>query len=330
MTTRISLASISLLALLLTLGGCGSSDSGASATEGAPKEAAHEEGAGHTEEGGHSEEAEEGRVHLTAEQITAAAIGTANAGPANIRETLSVYGAIAPNAERVREVGARFPGVIISVDKKVGDSVRQGETLATVESNESLRNYQVTAPLAGVITQRNANTGEQAGEHSLFTVADLSTVWVELSLFPRDRARVRTGQQVHVRSVDAGLTGQGEVVYVAPFGSSASQTMTARVQLTNAERRWAPGLYVSADVVLSQSAAKLAIRNEAIQTIEGKSSVFVEVEPGEFAPQTVQLGKTDGEMSEVVSGIAAGQRYATKNSFILKSQMGAGSAEHGH
>jgi len=331
MITRIPLASAALLALILTLSGCGSSDSGTKVAEGAAAEAGHEE-AGH-KEGEHEEgehEGEEGRVHLTAEQIAAASIGMAAAGPANIRESLSVYGAIAPNAERVREVGARFPGVIFSVEKKVGDTVRQGETLATVESNESLRTYQVTAPLAGVITQRNANTGEQAGDHSLFTVADLSTVWVELSLFPRDRARVRTGQQVRVRSVDAGISGQGQVVYVAPFGSSASQTLTARVQLDNAERRWAPGLYVSADIVLSQSAVKLAIRNEAVQTMEGKASVFVEVEPGEFAPQPVQLGKTDGETSEVISGITAGQRYVTTNSFILKAQMGAGSAEHEH
>ncbi len=83
-------------------------------------------------------------------------------------------------------------------------------------------------------------------------MADLSTVWVELALFPRDLARVRVGQTVRVRNVDAGLAADGNMVYVAPFGSGASQTLTARVQLANPERRWAPGLYVSAHVVLSQ------------------------------------------------------------------------------
>ena len=312
------MASSALLALSLILSGCGSSGSGGQPT------------AASTHEEDEHSPAEEGRVHLTPEQVSAAALGIAEAGPASIRESLSVYGSIAPNAERVREVGARFPGVIVSVEKKIGDAVQQGETLATVESNESLRTYPVVAPLAGVITERNANSGEQAGDHSLFTVADLSTVWVELSLFPRDRSRVRTGQQVRVRSVDAGLIGQGEVVYVAPFGSSTSQTLTARVLLTNAERRWAPGLYVSADIVLSQSPAKVAIRNEAVQTIDGLTSVFVEEEPGEFVPHPVQLGRTDGENSEVLAGILAGQRYVTANSFILKAQMGAGSAGNEH
>jgi cobalt-zinc-cadmium efflux system membrane fusion protein len=324
MTTGIPAASAALLALMLALSACGSSGPGTTAAAAAE---GHEE-AGHDEDG---HEAEEDRVHLKPEQVAAAALGFAVVGPASIRESLSVYGTIAPNAEHMREVGARFPGVIVSVEKKVGDVVRQGETLATVESNESLRTYPVIAPLTGVITERHAATGEQAGgEHGLFTVADLSTVWVELSLFPRDRARVSIGQQVRVRSVDAGLTGQGQVVYVAPFGSSASQTLTARVQLANEQQRWAPGLYVSADIVLSQHQARLTIRNEALQTVEGRSSVFVEEEPGEFVPHAVRLGRTDGEVSEVLEGLEAGQRYVTVNSFILKSQLGAGSAEHEH
>jgi cobalt-zinc-cadmium efflux system membrane fusion protein len=299
---------------VMMLAGCGSPEAGEGAS-GQPQS--------------HAEEGHEGAaVHLSAAQVAAAAIGTAVAGPAEIRETLTVYGSIAPNAERMREVAARFPGPIIGVNKKVGDTVKLGETLATVESNESLRTYAVTAPLAGVVTVRNANAGEQAADKSLFTVADLSTVWVELSLFPRDRASVRVGQQVLVRSVDAGLTATGQVVYVAPFGSSVSQTLTARVLLANAERRWAPGLYVSAEVVLSQKPAALTIRSEALQTLDGKTSVFVEDEPGEFVPHAVQLGRTDGEVAEVLAGIQAGQRYVTTNSFILKSQLGASSAGH--
>src|SRR5262245_56929089 len=97
-------------------------------------------------------EAHEDKVSLTADQIKEADIGLAQAGPATIHERLPLYGVIAPNAERVRDVAARFPGVIRSVGKRVGDSVKQGEELATVESNESLQTYAVVAPLAGVVT----------------------------------------------------------------------------------------------------------------------------------------------------------------------------------
>ena len=120
-----------LIALLLTLAGCGSE----SASQKPPVSAEHPaEGDEHEEGGEHNEESGEGHVALTDEQVKTAGIGLEQAGPAAIRETLPVYGTIAPNAERVRDVGARFPGIIRNVSKKIGDEVRQGETLATVES----------------------------------------------------------------------------------------------------------------------------------------------------------------------------------------------------
>ena len=268
-------------------------------------------------------------IALSPEQIRTAGIIIAQAGSAVIRQTLPVYGTIAPDAERVREVGARFPGIIRSVRSRVGDTVRAGETLATVESNESLQTYAVVAPIGGVVTVRQANPGEQTGDKALFTVADLSKVWAELALFPRDRAKVRVGQTVRVASTDAGLRAEGPVVYVAPFGSSSSQTLTARVRLENAERRWAPGLYVSAEVTLGEASVPLAVRNEALQDLEGRPVVFVQGDEG-FEPRPVRIGRTDGQWSEVLEGLEQGAHYASANSFILKAELGKGEAGHDH
>lgn len=259
-------------------------------------------------------------IKLSPEQLKAAEIGTAIAGPISIRETLPLYGVISPNAERMREITARFPGVIRGVNKKVGDAVRQGEPLAAVESNESLQVYSIAAPLSGVVTTRNANPGEQTGEKMLFTVADLSTVWVELSLFPRDVAKVRVGQSVRVKSTEAGLQADGKVIYVAPFGQSSNQTLTARVLLDNSERRWAPGLYVSAEVTLAQTEVPLAIHSEAVQMLDGRGSVFVKDREG-FTPHEVKLGRRDSETVEVLSGINVGDTYVTANSFVLKAEF---------
>lgn len=269
------------------------------------------------------------RIALSPEQIRTAGIVIAQAGSAVIRQTLPVYGTIAPDAERVREVGARFPGIIRSVRSKVGDTVRAGETLATVESNESLQTYAVVAPIGGVVTVRQANPGEQTGDKALFTVADLSKVWAELALFPRDRAKVRVGQTVRVASTDAGLHAEGPVVYVAPFGSSSNQTLTARVRLENAERRWAPGLYVNAEVTLGEASVLLAVRNEALQSLEGRPVVFVQGDEG-FEPRPVRIGRTDRQWSEVLEGLERGAHYASANSFILKAELGKGEAAHDH
>lgn len=280
-----------------------------------PAEEAHEEGGEH--------------VVLTDAQLQMAGITLATAGPAMIRETLPVYGTIVPNAERVREVGARFPGPIRSVAAKIGDEVRQGDVLARIESDESLQTYSVIAPISGTVVARNANPGEQSGERVLFTITDLSNVWVELALFPRDSGRVRTGQSVRVRSTDAGLTGEGRIVHVAPLGTSASQTLSARVLLDNTPRRWAPGLHVGADIALTQAEAAVAVRSEALQGWEGGTVVFVRGDEG-FEPRPVRTGRTDGEHVEILEGLAAGETYAAANSFIVKSELGKGLAAHDH
>jgi cobalt-zinc-cadmium efflux system membrane fusion protein len=258
-------------------------------------------------------------VLLTPEQIATGGIELAEAGPARVRETLQLYGVIAPNAERMRNVAARYAGVIRSINKKVGDTVKQGEELAVVESNESLQAYAVTAPLSGVITARNANPGEQAGDRTLLTVADLSTVWVELSLFPRDVPRVRVGQRVQIKSTDTDQSANGEVIYVAPFGQSMNQTLTARVQLDNTDRRWAPGLYVTADVVTAETEVPVAVAKTAVQTIGERPVVFVATRDG-FVRRSVRLGRDDGAVAEVLDGIAAGERYAAANSYVLKAE----------
>ena len=273
------------------------------------------------------EEGESDHVKLTPEQIKSAGIGLAQAGPANVREHLPLYGVISPNAERVLEVGARFPGVIRTVTKRVGDSVRKGETLATVESNESLQTYAVVAPLTGVVTARHANAGEQAGDKALFTVADLSTVWVELSVFPRDIAKVRVGQAARVKSADTGLSAEGKVVYVAPFGSTSNQTLSARVLLDNADRKWPPGLYVIAEVTLTDTPVSLAVSSDALQTMQERTVVFVQTDEA-FEPRAVQLGRSDGQITEVLAGLQPGDTYVTRNSFVLKAELGKGEAAH--
>jgi cobalt-zinc-cadmium efflux system membrane fusion protein len=198
-----------------------------------------------------------------------------------------------------------------------------------VESDESLRTYPVTATQSGVVTARRANPGEKASDTSLFTVADLSSVWVELSVFPRDVAKIRAGQKVRVRSVDNGLSSTGRVVHIAALGQSTSQTLAARVLLDNSAGLWVPGLYVAGDVSLSERQASLAILSTALQVIEGRTSVFVVSGDG-FQATLVEPGLADGEFTEIKSGLKAGDRYAAANSFVLKSELGKGEAGHDH
>lgn len=322
-----------IVATALVLAGCSSSDETkpvAEHTEADHDEHEHEESAEHSNEAGHEEHDEHGEaLKLTPEAREAAGIVTSPAGPATLSEAILLYGTLQPNAESVRNVAARFPGVVRDVAVKVGDAVTQGQTLARVESNESLQVYSVTSPITGVITERQINPGEQAGGSALFTVTDLSTLWAELSLFPRDRQAVRVGQRVRLQASDSRLSGEGRIVYLSPVSTTSTQSLTARALLDNRDGEWSPGLYVRGDVTAGETEVALAVPTSAVQQLEEGPAVFVEDDDG-FEARTLQLGRSDGQWVEILEGLTPGEAVVTEGSFVLKAELGKGEAEHEH
>ena len=130
----------------------------------------------------------------------------------------AVYGIITSNAEQAQAVTARFDGVIRSVNKTIGDNVRKGDVLVTVEANESLKTYPIYSALNGVISQRNANIGEQTNGKTLLVVEDYSSVWVDLSVFPKDIAKLALGQTVRIKSTNHSSTGEGKIIFIGVLG----------------------------------------------------------------------------------------------------------------
>lgn len=270
----------------------------------------------------------EGRTTIARDMAAAAGIKTAVAAPGRLQETIALYGTIKPNAERVRHVVARFPGPIRSVAKQVGDSVRAGETLATVESNDSLQNYAVVAPIAGVITQRHANAGEVAGSEPLFVIADYSSLWAELTFFAKDRTRIHVGQRVKI-SADGGLISEGVIDIIAPAGDAGQQTLIARVVLPNTDGRWIAGLFVNAAVTVGEIDVPLLVANSALQSFRDFTVVFAQV--GEtYEVRMLELGRSNGEMTEVLGGLDVGTVYVTENSYLVKADIEKSGASHDH
>lgn len=271
----------------------------------------------------------EGRTSIAPEMAKGAGVETAVAGPGRIEERVTLFGSIAANPERVRTVGARFPGVIRRVEVDVGDTVRQGQQLATVESNESLRAYGVTAPIAGVITERHANPGETTDAEALFTVADFGTVRAELNVFPRDRGRVKSGQAVRIRAADGDQQAAGTVDFVAPAGSGNNQALLVRVLLDNRDGQWTPGQFVEGHVTVSAAEAPLVIPRAALQTFRDWDVAFVRV--GDiYEIRPLELGRADGEHVEVLGGLNAGDRYVSANSYLIKADIEKSGASHDH
>jgi cobalt-zinc-cadmium efflux system membrane fusion protein len=273
-------------------------------------------------------ESYEGRTTIAADVARAAGIATATAGPGTISDELLLYGGIAPDATRVRAVHARFPGVIRNVNRNVGDAVRAGETLATIESNESLQTYAVLAPIAGILTARHAAPGEQTDADALFEIADFSSVWAELDVFSRDRARLRTGLAVTVTG-DNGAAAAGSVDYLAPTGNRASQSVTARVVLDNADGRWTPGQFIEGRVTIATAPVANAVPLAALQRFREFDVVFAQV--GEtYEVRMLTLGRRDARFVEVLDGLEPGTAYVIDNSYLIKADIEKSGASHDH
>lgn len=144
---------------------------------------------------------EEGRVALVPAAVERGGIETGTSGPRAIAVVVATPGEVRLNAERVVQVRPRFPGLLETLDARLGDRVPAGARLARVHSNESLSAYDVLAPMGGTIVSRDVSPGQTVDPGTvLFTIADLSTVWVDFALYPQIAGRVRIGQPVRVRS----------------------------------------------------------------------------------------------------------------------------------
>lgn len=293
---------------------------------GKPTKEAHGEADGH----GHGKEEAADSVEMSDAKIAAAGIELVTAAPGVLRDSLVLNGILQPNQETLVQVTPRFAGVVREIRKRVGDQVEKGDLLAKIESNQSLTVYEMRAPISGTIIERQISLGEYASEQKpSFTVADISTVWVDLSVFRRDLPRVRVGDTVVVDVGDGGPPIEVKLSYISPVGNADTQSALARATLPNDQARLKPGLFVTARLVLSAKQVSVVVKNSAIQTLENRNVVFVR-NGSKFEARDVELGARDPEQVEVLFGVADGDVYAGKNSFVVKAEIGKGAAAHEH
>lgn len=195
---------------------------------------------------------------------------------------------------------------------------------------ESMARYEIRAPLDGQVIERNVAVGEAvAAEEEIFRVADLSTVWIEIAVYAKDLAQVREGQDATVRSTDLDRSADGRVSYVGPLVGQETRAATARIVLPNSGNVWRPGLFVTVELVRSATTTPLAVSADAIQTFRDWQVVFVR--HGDwFEARPLELGRSDGQWVEVLKGLSPGERYAAKNSFAVKAEIGKLGATHDH
>tara|TARA_R110000803_G_scaffold24450_1_gene58922 strand:+ start:5490 stop:6455 length:966 start_codon:yes stop_codon:yes gene_type:complete len=281
----------------------------------------------HAEEKAHGDEhgEEEGHVEITATNAIKAGIVNATATSGQINKMTTVYGRTIINPNSISQVSARFPGLITKLTVNVGDFVKAGDNVVQVESSNSLKRYNITAPISGVVTQRLANPGELANQQTLLTLESYEQLWVEYKIFPSQRQTIKTGQQVTISS-SLNKT-QSNISHL--MANKDQPFITARVPLDNTDGLWTPGQLLTGSIVTSQVDVSLLIDNRAFQEIEGKNVIFV-TNKGGYETRELELGQSDGQFSQVLSGLEAGDQYALINSYLLKADLGKAGASHAH
>ncbi|MEB3842225.1 efflux RND transporter periplasmic adaptor subunit [Pseudomonas guariconensis] len=190
--------------------------------------------------------------------------------------------------------------------------------------------YELRAPFDAVVVEKHLTVGEVVDETSnAFTLSDLSRVWATFSVTPRDLGRVTTGRTVTVSAPDLGAQVQGQVNYVGSLLGEQSRAATARATLANPNGAWRPGLFVNIAVNVERFDAAVVVPEAALQTWEEQTVVFARTDEG-FQARPVKTGRRDAGQVEITDGLAAGTQVAAAGSFVLKSELGKGSAEHSH
>lgn len=272
----------------------------------------------------------EGRTQIAAKVAHDAGIRVAPAAAGVIADEHEVQGLLTPVEGRVAKVAARFPGPVRRLNANVGDQVRAGQPLASIESNLSLTTYTVASPIAGVVLARNAAVGSVAGEGAaLFEVADLSSLWVDLHVFGADAQHIQAGVPVTVTRMSDGVTADTTLERVLPGTATASQSTVARATIANADGLWRPGSAVKARITVERQPAQLVVPLAALQTFRDWDAVFIR-HGDVYEVRPVELGKRDAQRVEVLSGLKAGDQVVVEQSYVVKADIEKSGASHDH
>jgi membrane fusion protein, heavy metal efflux system len=199
------------------------------------------------------------------------------------------------------------------------------------QDDVDLTAYVMYAPLGGTIVARHLTHGESVSiDREAFIIADVSTVWVDVSIYAHDLERVEPGQAVTIIT-DGGLQVDGKIAFVTPNVSEETRTANARVELENAPRHLRPGMFVTARIALTADSVDVRIPANALQTHEGQSVVFVrDGDDGPLKPRAVTLGRSNGTYVEVLGGLKPGEAVVAEGAFLVKSQLAKSDFDDGH
>ncbi len=182
--------------------------------------------------------------------------------------------------------------------------------------------FPLTAPFAGTVIEKKAVLGELAQtDQSLFTVADLSALWIESNLFEKDLGKVKVGAQATVTiSAYPGEVFKGRLTYISSTMDKETRTLKARVEVPNPDGRLKPEMFATVAIGTGGNAKALLVPEDAVVLLQGQPTVFV-AEKGGFEPRAVEVGGHAQGHAALKSGVAAGENVVVSGAYALKARL---------
>lgn len=240
--------------------------------------------------------------------------------------TTTVYGNIMTDPASLSHIRARFDGMVTKVNANLGNKVKKGETLAIVESNESLKSYPVVAPFSGTVIARHANEGELSNGQVLFSIANYDDVWAQLKVFPQQLSFISEQQRVQLNLSEVAL--DTTISHILPSPDEKPYVL-AYAKIANTSGQWPVGAAIKGLVTINTADAAMMVPKAAIQTFEGASVVFVK-KGDEYHPVPVTLGQHDSINIEVLSGLRIADVIVSQHSYLFKADLEKSEAGHAH
>lgn len=276
-----------------------------------------------------TEEKHDDHIEWTKELQEEFGIQTVITGPGTIQKTRELPGEIDFHLDYLAHVTSRYSGVVKAIYKHVGDTVKKGESLAVVESNDSLTKYTIKAPISGVIFEKHLTLGESVPDSTeIFKIADTSHLWVNFNVFSNLSSKAKVETPITIQNSE-GKTIKAKVSYVSPALSKETRTLKARADIRTRSSDWSSGMFVTVLYPLDSVKGAVVVPKSAIQRIGDKWAVFAK-EGSEIEPHFVTLGEEDAENVIVLSGLQSGQEVISEGSFILKAELEKESFGDGH
>lgn len=218
-----------------------------------------------------------------------------------------------------------------STRQKLSSIGIRGKVLQQIvkEPDANIARYIMRSPMDGVVISRHLVRGELVStEREAFVIANLSSVWIDISVYASDIPIVRAGQQV-VLETETGEKAAGSISFVTPDVSEKTRTAKARVVLEGNSSKFRPGMFIKASIAISQFGVAIRVPKSAIHVQDGKTVVFAN-EEGAFKPRRVTVGRQNDHYAEITQGLKPGDTFASEGSFLIKAQLSKASFGDGH